>query len=284
MAVNVDRIASNPLGRVAYHLVRPLVQLLRRTANPRIPAHHMITKVRCGDRNFSFEHRRWSEADVLAIKQCLVEQFYNLPTGPQGANIARIYQEILASGRKPLILDCGANIGASVAWFSARYPQAHIIAVEPATENFALLQKNTAGCDVDLHLAGVAAQDGRAFVKRYGSEMGYRTSSNEEGAPIDMVSVATLLASKPASKYAPFLLKIDIEGAEQPLFAGDTSAINEFPLIVLELHDWLMPGQLTSQPFFAFHAAAGREFSMNSEIIASIALQPHPAPAQPAAS
>ena len=46
--------------------------------------------------------------------------------------------------------------------FSARYPEAHIVAVEPAPDNFALLRKNCAGLDVDLREAGIGAVDGTA--------------------------------------------------------------------------------------------------------------------------
>jgi len=85
-----------------------------------------------------------------------------------------------------------------------------------------------------------------------------------------MLTVATLLASKPESLYVPFLLKIDIEGGEKCLFEGDCSAISRFPLIILEPHDWLLPGEGSSLPFFRFHVAAGREFCMKHENIASI--------------
>ena len=49
--------------------------------------------------------------------------------------------------------------------------------------------------------------------------------------------------------------------------------INRFPLIVFEPHDWMLPGQLSSLDFFRFHASAGREFAMNNENIASIAVE-----------
>ena len=104
--------------------------------------------------------------------------------------------------------------------------------------------------------------------------MSYQTNTDNEGIDIEMVSVGTLLASKPPSAYSPFLLKLDIEGAEKALFAGDTSVINQFPLIIIEPHDWLLPGQQTSVEFFRFHAASGREFQMKHENIASIAHHP----------
>lgn len=277
----VDHIAANPLGRIFYLLARPVVNLFRRTKHPDIPTTQVITKVQFGDRTIAIRHRRWSADDALAIKQCFEQKQYDMPTGPQGVTIQRVYDEILASGRKPLIIDCGANIGASVNWFAARYPQARIVAVEPSPENFTLLRLNTAYLDVELHEAGIAATDGQAYLKA-ASDMGNRTTTEAVGIPVKMISIPTLLAANSASEYTPFLLNRDIEGAEQPLFSGDTACFDLFPLIVIEPHDWMIPGQLTSQPFFRFHAAAGREFCMNNENIASIAL--YQQPAQPSIS
>ncbi len=48
-----------------------------------------------------------------------------------------------------------------------------------------------------------------------------------------MIAFKTLLASKPGSRYQPFFLKIDIEGAEKTLFDSDPSCINQFPIIAM---------------------------------------------------
>jgi FkbM family methyltransferase len=267
----LNLVTSNPFGRAAHKAVSPVVHLFRRMSYPDIPNEHAITRVAYRGRSFNLEHRRWSEDDALAIQQCFTQAQYDMPTGAHGRLVDNIYREIVASGLQPLIIDCGANIGASVTWFAARYPEAHIIAVEPAAENFGLLRRNCAGLDVDLRLAGIASADGRAYLDNpSGAHMGFRTTSERRGVEIDLVSVGSLLDSKPASAYAPFLLKVDIEGAEKNLFDGDTDAINRFPLIILEPHDWLMPGHQTSQEFFRFHAATGREFCMKHENVASI--------------
>jgi FkbM family methyltransferase len=270
----LEVVYSTFVGRVAHKAVSPFIHLLRRISNPDIPNDHSFTKVAYRGRTFNLEHRRWSHDDALAIEQCFTQGQYDMPIGAHGVLMENLYREIVASGLQPLIIDCGANIGASVAWLSAHYPEAHIVAVEPAPENFALLRRNCAGLDVDLRLAGIGSVDGRAYLdKSSGCEMSFRTTSEVRGIEIDLISIGSLLASKPSTAYAPFLLKIDIEGAEKNLFEGDTDSINRFPLIILEPHDWLMPGQHTSQEFFRFHAAAGREFCMKHENVASIA--PH---------
>ncbi|MCU1319513.1 MAG: FkbM family methyltransferase [Edaphobacter sp.] len=273
---NVGRtLNATPAGRLVFRAIRPIVHLTRRIAYPDLPPNLQRSKVRCRDKQISIVHRR-THPDACVIEQCFPEAQYDMPGGVYGDFIDRIYRQILARDRQPLIVDCGANIGASVLWFAHRYPQAHILAIEPAPDNFAVLQRNAANRDVDLRQVGIAASDGRAHLTDPDeSSLSYRTCENGEGPEIVTMAFQTLLASKPSDRYQPFLLKIDIEGAEKTLFAGDSSSLNSFPLIVMEPHDWMLPGQRTSVEFFRFHAAAEREFCMKHENIASIAFDPN---------
>ena len=267
----VETLNTTSFGRLLRRAIRPVVHLVRRIAHPSVPPHLQLSHLTCHGHYIEILHRR-TFADFTAIQQCFRECQYDLFNGAHGAFLQDIYDQILASGRQPLIVDCGANIGASVLWFNTRYPNAHILAVEPAPDNFELLQKNCSRLDTDLRKAGIAAEDGFAHLADPGQgSLGYRTIPAGPGAELIMLSLSTLLASKPATAYVPFLLKLDIEGAEKTLFDGDCSAIDQFPLIVMEPHDWMFPGQLTSRGFFRFHAAASRELIVHHENIASIA-------------
>jgi FkbM family methyltransferase len=270
MANAIDSLVSNPAGRIVFKTLRPLVHAARRLKYPEIPNDQTVMRVSYGDRTFDIRHRRWNLADPDAIRQCFEQNQYDMPSGEHGAFIQRVYDEIVASGRHPLIVDCGANIGASILWFHARYPRAHIVGIEPAPANFALLKSNCAGLDVDLRQVGIGAEDGTAFLNDTGSDAAYRIGATQTDQLVEIVSVATIINAKPASLYVPFLLKLDIEGSEKTLFAGDCSSINRFPLIILEPHDWMFPGEHCTAAFFRFHAAAGREFSMHNENVASI--------------
>jgi hypothetical protein len=97
----------------------------------------------------------------------------------------------------------------------------------------------------------------------HGGGMGYRTNEDHQGSAIQILSLATLMASKPVSEYAP--------GAEKSLFASEAAVLDQFPLIIMEPHDWMFPGEHTSVEFFRFHSQAGREFAMKHENVASIA-------------
>ena len=50
-------------------------------------------------------------------------------------------------------------------------------------------------------------------------------------------------------KAAPFICKIDIEGGEANLFKCNYSWLERFPLVIIELHDWLLPGESNSRNF-----------------------------------
>jgi hypothetical protein len=54
------------------------------------------------------------------------------------------------------------------------------------------------------------------------------------------------------------------------LFAQDTGWIAEFPILIIELHDWLFPKKGTSQNFLKAIAAHDRDFVYVGENIFSL--------------
>ena len=52
------------------------------------------------------------------------------------------------------------------------------------------------------------------------------------------------------AKTALLLVKVDIEGAESELFRRPAAWMQSFEAMVIELHDWLLPGQGTSTNLF----------------------------------
>src|ERR1700690_2528637 len=128
MSLTLNSLTENSFGRAIYWPFRAVLHGARRIAHPGVPHDHEVIRAAYGGRQFQIEVRRWNASDRMAVDQCFAEAQYDVPWGAHGEYAAQVYRGIVASGRTPLIVDCGANIGASVLWFSARYPEAHIVA------------------------------------------------------------------------------------------------------------------------------------------------------------
>lgn len=212
----------------------------------------------------TFRHRA-TRADRGVVAQIFESQDYSLGRLQRGAELVALYDQI----KRPLILDLGANIGAAAVYFAMHFPRAHIVALEPQADNYALLKENVAGLDVDARLAAVGSRDGEAALVDPGEgEWGYRTAA---GTGIRVEGAPRLVAEKIAAGFAPFVAKIDIEGAEAELFAGDTGWAERFPLVIIELHDWLLPRAGSARSFLAWAATRERDFVAIGENVFSIA-------------
>jgi hypothetical protein len=71
--------------------------------------------------------------------------------------------------------------------------------------------------------------------------------------------------------FFPAIVKIDIEGAEKDVFKGSFEWVRQTPVIIVELHDWLLPKQRTSSTFLEVIAGLDRDFITVGDNIFSIA-------------
>jgi FkbM family methyltransferase len=166
-----------------------------------------------------------------------------------------------------LVIDAGANIGLASAHFLDAFPDCHVVAIEPCGDNFALMRHNLAhyGDRVTTLQAGLWSHSTGLVVRtepyRDGREWARQVRECEPGEPSEMagIDVASILALSGFDRVS--LLKIDIEGAEAVVFAGDCDWLDSVDAIAIELHDDSIFGN-ASRPFFA--AIAGRGFSVTT--------------------
>jgi len=217
-------------------------------------------------------HHRGTQADLGVVAQIFQGEDYSVGRLRRGAELKGLYEACVRRGERPLILDFGANIGASAVYFGLTYPGAHIVALEPDEDNFDLLRANTLGLDIDARCAAVGARDGETAVVDPGEgEWGYRTEVGGAGPRVPVHAASRLVADKRAAGFAPYIAKIDIEGAEGELFAADTDWADAFPLVIVELHDWLLPKAGTARTFLRWAAGRDRDFVHIGENVFSIA-------------
>ena len=215
---------------------------------------------------------RKDTSDEGVIVQVLKNGDYNFGRLRRASELSKLYSQLTGAGRVPLIIDAGANIGASAVYFAASFPEARVIAIEPERSNFELLAANTTGLPVECRHAAVAASPGTLNVADPGEGFwGYRTSSEVDKAtcPVDCVTINEIYESN-AQATAPFIVKIDIEGSERELFASNTEWVGRTPVIIIELHDWLMPGTANSRTFLECISGRNRDFVYLGENIFSI--------------
>lgn len=187
---------------------------------------------------------RPAQSDTAAFRQVFAGREYDLSDTPgTQARVDAAYAAMLAAGETPVILDAGANVGASALWFARRYPKARIVAVEPDPGNFAVLSDNVRDhAMIEPVHAAIGAEPGFVAVDPMWAGWAARTTRAEEGVP-----VVTVQDCCKAGKL--FIAKIDIEGFEKDLFASNTGWIEEAAVVAVEPHDWLMPGEFTSRHF-----------------------------------
>ena len=191
----------------------------------------------CVDMRFLGSHlsMRIDDSDIRVFKQIFVDNEYDSLNLPETANT---------------IVDLGANIGLSALFFLKKYPNAHIIAVEPDTVNFEFMKRNLEDYSnhVALLQAAIWPSDGVvSFVEHDESNeglgaWGYRTETLTEGAEasVSAISIPTLMNQ--FSMDFIDILKVDIEGAEYELFEKDyESWLDKVGLIIIETHDRFKP-------------------------------------------
>ncbi len=219
-------------------------------------------------------HLRAGTSDVWTFEQVFCNNDYNLRRLARWDTISLKYDALVREGA-PLILDLGANVGLASVYFAKNWPNARILAVEPSEQNYKVLCRNVdAFQKVTTVRAAVAAADGFVNIANpEGEAWAYRTNpaKDSSGDAIPAMSVESLIASIDDDlRCLPFICKIDIEGFESNLFSGNTDWVRRFPVIIIELHDWMLPKQGTSTSFLREISRHDRDFVYIGENVFSI--------------
>lgn len=204
-------------------------------------------------------------SDSSVFNQMFIKQQYAPPSSLHDTWLHQKFQATVQNGRTPIILDLGANIGLAARWFHSEFPGALIYSVEPDANNFAVLKKNVVGHSniVPLH-AAIWSHEGQLRVLNRGKEAwAVQVAECHREAParnndesVQGLSISELLAQFHIDQV--FIVKIDVEGAETAIFAGNTDWIARTSALIIELHDRISPLQHSSVPFF--RAMSHRDF------------------------
>jgi FkbM family methyltransferase len=215
-------------------------------------------------------------SDWATFRQVFLGNDYNMRRLTRWHDIESRYQNIVRTGSRPLILDLGANIGLSSLYLVKNWPNSTIYSIEPDKDNFELLRANTSEVSsIKPILAAIANRDGKAFIRNpdadaWAFQIQLATADSTSGN-IDAISVNSLIQSAAHNeRVVPFIVKIDIEGFEQDLFASNLEWLPQFYVVIIELHDWMLPGKASSKNFLRAISRLDRDFLFHGENIFSI--------------
>ncbi len=143
-----------------------------------------------------------------------------------------------------LIIDCGAYVGYSSVYFLNKYPESHIIAVEPDKKNFEICQKNLFPYRSRVSLIQAAVWPFKTKLIVYhdmpskGREWGLKVKEckGEEEPCVNAVNIHDILSESDFDHID--ILKIDIEKAEKEVFSNNVNKwLHKVRNIFIELHD-----------------------------------------------
>jgi len=162
------------------------------------------------------------------------------------------------------VLDLGANVGYTSAYFLSVFPEARLVAVEPFQRNFDILRENLSDYrQRALAVHGAAwCERSRVAVVDKGAEWAKRVRPLEDpgDVPVEAYDVPSLAGL--GAMEAIDLLKVDIEGAEAVLFNESAARwLDRVRNICIELH-----GEACESTFFRALAAFDYDLSHRGEL------------------
>jgi FkbM family methyltransferase len=213
---------------------------------------------------------RPTRSDHSIFWQCMTRDQYDLREWPQTKALLARRDALVAAGKTPIIIDGGANIGLAAIGFARDFPEARILAVEPDEDNFRVLSQNAnaTGETITPVLGAISAHAGHSrVIERERGSAGFRTEYCDAGhaeavASFDIPALVDLVPGG-----WPWIVKLDIEGAQEELFSANTGWVGDADLIILELDDWQFPWRASAQSFFAALAAHKFDYLIRGELI-----------------
>src|SRR5437868_609276 len=148
--------------------------------------------------------RKSNGSDIATFKEVLVRKDYDIELNFEPKRI----------------IDAGANIGLTAVFFSNKFPNAEIIAIEPNTENFSIMNKNIS------HYPNVKAIQSAVWSKEANLQIvdegrgsdGFIVKETSDGG-FKALGVADIM--KQAGWENIDILKMDVEGSEKEIFEGN---------------------------------------------------------------
>ena len=132
-------------------------------------------------------------------------------------------------------------------WFTGKYPNAKIIAIEPEGGNYKVLEENTKNYkNIERIKAGLWHRNTFLQVVDKGDgEWGFMTDEIDQGLEglewdVKAIDLNTILKNSGCEKID--VLKLDVEGAKREIFSTNCDWLSKVNILIIELHDRMKKG------------------------------------------
>lgn len=182
-----------------------------------------------------------------------------------------------------VVIDVGANIGDSAIYFIARGAY-HVLAYEPFSATADVAARNIASNGLDDRIELVRVGIGGADSTRQAvydpvqphlaSAASYDGSTGAVEVRLTTLAAAVSRARDVAAGARPIVLKVDCEGCEGEIFAGDAQALDGVATIVVETHSDSLRRQVLD--YLEASGFAGRVDSADASLSTAIVVGTRP--------
>lgn len=152
------------------------------------------------------------------------------------------YQNVL-NKNLTFIIDAGANIGLTSLYLLKNYPKATIVCIEPESDNYQILLKNTKNYK-NIFTIKKALWSNSAFLKIKNLNTHNWAFEVMETADIadaiEAITIDEILKNYGLPRID--LLKIDIEGSEKKVFEINNLWVNQVKYAIVEIHENMCAG------------------------------------------
>lgn len=173
-----------------------------------------------------FQIRIGNRADMETLNEVILRKAYDIDT----------------NFLPKTIIDGGANIGLTSIFFASKYPSANIIAIEPAGNNYQLLQQNTKPYkNISCLQAAIWHANTRLQLNDTGrGDNSFTVSANTNTGTVDAITIKDIMQANQFDCID--ILKLDIEGAESHVFNDNFEYwLPKTKVLIIELHPKISP-------------------------------------------
>jgi FkbM family methyltransferase len=145
--------------------------------------------------------------DLSVLYQVFLNRRYYLP------------RSLLLPDGVRVIIDCDANVGIAALFLASRYPNARIFCVEPRLEDYDILKRNTQSEARIVPINATVVGRLTASIRLTSNEpaRGNKSRHNDPGIEVPQITISEICTRHSLERID--LLRIDMEGAEESVFA-----------------------------------------------------------------